>query len=389
MHTRQFRFSKKLVDALPACPAENKSKEIEYSDAEVTGLRLLVNRIGRKSFLFRYTHDGKKRSMKIGKYPDIDIADARTKAFELRALLAKGVDPQGMQGRQMHSLTFRQFFAEHLWPHFEATKRSAKADESRIRCHVLPAFGERNLCDITSLELQQFHNRKKLELCPSTANRIFELIQRGYNLANLWGLVDHNPAKGIRLHRENNRRERFLSDDELRRFLTALKNEKNRSAADAFLFLLATGSRREEALGAKWQDVDLDKRVWYLPHTKSGKSRYVLLNDTALDVLNARKLTGAGAYIFPGINGERTSNPTRAWKRVLQAAGIDPSGMRIHDLRHTHASYLVGVASLHEIAGLLGHANTTTTQRYAHLNSDRLRTASAHVSTLIKEASLG
>ena len=75
-----------------------------------------------------------------------------------------------------------------------------------------------------------------------------------------------------------------------------------------------------------------------------------------------------------------------AWKRVLRRAGIDPKSTRMHDLRHTHASYLVGVASLHEIAGILGHSNTTTTQRYAHLNDERLRQASSHVADLMRSA---
>ena len=79
---RQFRFTKRALDALPPCPENSKAKEIEYSDLEVAGLKVLCNRIGRKSFLFRYVFDGRKRSMKVGGYPETEITDARMKVIE-------------------------------------------------------------------------------------------------------------------------------------------------------------------------------------------------------------------------------------------------------------------------------------------------------------------
>ena len=76
---RQFKFSKKLIDALPPCPADAGSKEVEYSDLEISGLRLQINRVGRRFFLFRYQVGGRKRSMKVGPYPEVSIDDARQK----------------------------------------------------------------------------------------------------------------------------------------------------------------------------------------------------------------------------------------------------------------------------------------------------------------------
>lgn len=387
MAQRQFRFTKKLIEALPPCPAERASKEVEYSDLDVAGLRVVVNRAGRKSFLYRYTFEGRKRATKLGNYPDIDIQAARQAAIECRIQIAKGQDPQATPTLSTPNvLTLDAFWNQHLWPHFQATKRSADADLSRYRNHIQPEFGSEDMRRISALALQQFHNKKKQSHCAATANRIMEVLQRAFNLAVLWGLVDMNPAKSIRLHPELNRRDRYLSAEELPRFMQSLAKEKNRAVADAFLFLLATGTRREEALGAQWAHVDLEKRLWFLPHTKSGKSRYVLLNDVALEILRRRQASRRSEWVFPGTGEGKIGNPTRAWKRVLERAQIDPASFRIHDLRHTHASYLVGVASLHEIAGLLGHSNTNTTQRYAHLNAERLRQASQHVSSLLKGA---
>ena len=367
---------------------DSVSKEVEYSDQEIGGLRLQVNRLGRKAFLFRYQFEGRKRAMKVGGYPEVSIDEARQKVIEWRALLSKGIDPQAVKIEEAKTgLRFQEFFEEHLWPHILATKRSAKADESRIRTHVLPVFGAREMSKITTLEIQQFHNEKKAKLCPATANRIFETIRRAYNLAVSWGLQSHNPAQGIRMFKENNRRERYLSQLELQRFLSALDAAPSQTMADAFRFLLATGTRKNETLQLQWQHVSLERQEIFIPHPKSGKGRHVVLNTVAMDILRQRPLIPGNPYVFAGREvGRGINNPTRAWKGVLKAAGIDPTAFRLHDLRHTHASYLVGVASLHEIAGILGHSNTNTTQRYAHLDNERLRQASSHVADLMNSA---
>lgn len=388
---RQFRFNKRSIDALPPCPATAASKEVEYSDLEIGGLRLQVNRQGRKAFLFRYQIDGRKRAMKVGGYPETSIDEARQKTIEWKALLAKGIDPQLQQdAARTTGITFREFFDLHLWPHTVSTKRSAKADASRFHNHILPVFGHREMARITTLELQRFHNDKKGEVAVATSNRIFELIRHSFNLASTWGLIPPGvrPCDGIRLHKENNKRERYIDPgEELPRLMKSLDAEPSRSAADLFRFLLATGARREEAIQAKWEHISLERRQWRMPMSKSGTARVVILNDMALDILGSRPRIQGNPFVFCGkLPGRPIGNPTRAWKRVLARAGIDPKTTRLHDLRHTHASYLVGVASLHEIAGILGHSNTVTTQRYAHLNDNRLRNASNHVADLMRTA---
>ncbi|KAB2966582.1 site-specific integrase [Zoogloea sp.] len=388
---RQIRFTKRSLDALPPCPVDAASKEIEYSDLEIGGLRVQVNRQGRKAFLFRYQIDGRKRAMKVGGYPETSIDEARQQAIEWKAQIAKGTDPQASRDVMRESgITFREFFDQHLWPHIVSTKRSAKADGSRFQNHILPVFGQREMARITTLELQRFHNDKKGEVAVATSNRVFELIRHAFNLAASWGLIPPGvrPCDGIKLHKENNKRERYLDPaEELPRLMKALEAEPSRSAADLFRFLLATGARREEAVQAKWEHISLERRQWRMPMSKSGMARVVILNEMALDILAGRPRIRGNPFVFTGkLPGRPIANPTRAWKRVLKRAGIDPKTTRLHDLRHTHASYLVGVASLHEIAGILGHSNTSTTQRYAHLNDDRLRAASNHVADLMRSA---
>lgn len=388
---RQFRFTKRSIDTLPPCPADAARKEIEYSDLDIAGLRLLVNRLGRKAFLFRYQIAGRKRAMKVGGYPETAIEEARQKAIEWRALVARGIDPQENRDEARKTgITFQEFFDQYLREHTRLNKRSAKADFSRFQNHILPVFGHREMAKISTLELQRFHSENKNKVAVATSNRIFEIIRHSYNLAASWSVIPPGvrPADGIKLHKENNKRERYIDPgDELFRLLKSLDAEPSKAAADLFRFLLATGTRRAEAIGAKFQHINMERQQWHIPMSKSGMSRVVVLNQAAMDIINARPRVLGNPYIFQGkVPGKPINNPSRAWRRVLLRAGIDPKTTRIHDLRHTHASYLVGVASLHEIAGILGHSNTTTTQRYAHLNDGRLRIASSHVADLMRSA---
>lgn len=384
---RQFRFNKKVIDSLPPHPEGAKAKESEYSDTEVAGLRIIVNRRGRKYFLLRYSFSGSKRSMKLGDYPQMDVAEARQQALDCRRQVATGTDPQAAVAVEAASkLTLRQFVTDDYLPHAYATKRSAKDDEGRMR-NILPEFGDLPLSEISSHAVQQFHDRLRVQRCAATANRHLALLKRCCNLAIIWGkLGGPNPVRGIRMHQENNQRQRYLSGSELRSFLTALDEEPNRSLADALRFLLMTGARRNEVLQARWSSIDLDKQQWYLPHTKSGKSRFILLNDGAIDLLRQRDRPAGHLYVFPGKNvGEPICNPYKGFKRVLDRAGI--SDLRIHDLRHSFASLAINNgATLYEVQHLLGHADSKTSQRYAHMASDNLRKASAHVSAMIAKA---
>ena len=210
---RQFRFNKRGIDALPPCPADARSKEVEYADTDVGGLRLQVNRLGRKSFLFRYQINGRKRAIKVGGYPETTIDDARNRAIEYKAMLAKGCDPQEAQDETRKTgITYQTFYDQYLWPHIASTKRSANADASRFKTHILPALGGKELGKIGPLELQRFHNANKGKVAVATSNRIFELVRHSFVLAEQWALIPagSTPARGIRLWKENNKRERYL-----------------------------------------------------------------------------------------------------------------------------------------------------------------------------------
>ena len=308
---RRIRFTRKVIDALPPCPASHGSSEVEYTSEEAPpGLRLVVTKRGMKSWLFRYvmpnpTGPGTKRAIKVGVHPGMEPAEAIRVCLELRAQIAAGIDPQQMKQDAAQEITLDTFFKEEYWVSAKLL-RSADDVESRWRLHISPTFGKLRFRDLKTADIVRFHDAKRVELCAATSNRLLALLKRVINVAIMHEHCDRNPCRGIRMHPEENIRDRTLSGDEQRRFINALAQEPARVAADFFMFALATAARREECLQMKWSEVFIDEGIWRLPvgRAKSKKSRVIPLNEVARQVLASRAAGGKGVYVFEGKDGK-------------------------------------------------------------------------------------
>jgi len=214
-------------------------------------------------------------------------------------------------------------------------------------------------------------------------------MRRALNLAVSWSLLDRNPAERIGLFNVDNRVEHFLDDAELQRLLKVLRTDSNRLVCNAALFVLSTGARLNEALQARWKDIDKKNRAWRIPagNSKSKQIRSVPLNDSALEVLDQLGTEGKHEYLF--VNPRRRARLTtvsKVWDRLRKEAGLPH--LRLHDLRHQYASFLVNSGrTLYEVQQVLGHSSPTVPQRYAHLSSkalqDAANTASARITTAL------
>lgn len=386
MKSNKFRFTNRALAQLPPHAADSPSRSCEYSDVEVIGLRILVNKQARKYFYFRFVFEGQKRAAKIGEFPATEVQEARKLALEMRAKLDRGLNPQQAHDRAQASPTFEVFAVNEYMPFARQTKRSAKDDECRLRVHAYPRFGSRKLIDIQTREIQQFHADLKDSHCAATANRHLSLLSRMYKLALQWGRVESNPCSGIAKFKENNQRQRFLTPDEIQRMYQAMEGEPK--VVVAFLkFLLLTGARKEEAAQAQWLNIDLENGVWFLPQTKSGRGRYVQLNSEAQMLLRSLPRLESTPWVFPSRRNPDIpiNNPRKAFDRILTAAGIEH--LRLHDLRHTHASLAVNAGiSLSIIQNLLGHKSPVQTMRYSHLMNSTLRNASESIAEVVSKA---
>lgn len=364
-----------LVKAPPPVPAG--TRKVRVTDTELPGFILEVWATGGMTFWLKYTDPARRsREIKIGKASDITAEQARKKARELRAQVALDGDPAAERDRRRAVPTFASFVTDTYLPFAKDRLRSYRDHESFCRLRLIPAWGNRRLDDIRPTDVVELQRALRAEgLSPATVNRYTVLAKRIFNLALRWQAIEgQNPCRHAELAREPGR-ERFLAADQLRRLFQALDTEPSRSAAACIALLALTGARKGEALGLRWEDLDLANRVWTVPaeRSKSGRVRRIALSDAAVAVLLAQPRRADCPWIFA--NAAMTGpieNVRRCWDRIRTVASLPPD-TRIHDLRHTFASLAVGAGrSLYEVQNLLGHSTPNMTTRYAHLANGAL-----------------
>lgn len=215
------------------------------------------------------------------------------------------------------------------------------------------------------------------------AFRIVSLLRKAFNLAMRWGWMTANPAVGIEANPENSRT-RYLSEAEIGRLLKVLKKNPNRTSYDAILFMLLTGCRRGEAFQAQWDQFDDALKIWTKPAatTKQRKFHRVPVSSAVTELLHKRQQRSTSPFVFASHTGAALTDVKKTWARICETAGLED--FRLHDLRHTFASLLVSNGqTLPTIGAMLGHTQTQTTARYAHLFDDSLSTAAELASSAI------
>lgn len=382
------------------CPLDKA--RIEYCDSDLPGLYVEVRVTSQDhgTYYFRYKDRGKKTChQKISRTADISLVEARKQAKKLKAEIALGADPRGEEKSRKAVITFTEFFDDHYMPYVTPRKRSWKRDEELFRLRIKGVFGTKRLNEITRQQIQSFHTALLDQgLSGATCDHHVKLIRQSLNLAIEWDLLDKNPASKVPLFNMDNKVEHYLDDAELDRLLTVLRSDENRAICMVALFLLSTGARLNEALQATWSQIDRQTRVWRIPasNSKSKRVRAVPLNDSALDVL--AQLDTEGHYDNLFVNnristktGEQvgTGKPyttiMKVWGRLRVKAGLPH--LRIHDLRHQYASFLVNAGrTLYEVQQILGHSDPSVTQRYAHLSTKSLQDAANSASIMIRGA---
>ena len=188
----------------------------------------------------------------------------------------------------------------------------------------------------------------------------------------------------------DNKVEHYLDSAQLERLLDVLRGDPNRAVCGIALFLLSTGCRLNEALSATWEQVNLQNRVWRIPalNSKSKRIRSVPLNDSAIAILSGLDTAGEDGYLFVNRQtGKPYTTIMKVWSRLRSKAGLPQ--LRIHDLRHQFASFLVNSGrTLYEVQSILGHSDAKVTQRYAHLSSKALQDAANTASVMMTQGNV-
>jgi len=385
-----LRLTNDIISKGLACPPTKT--RIELCDTELPGLYIEVRATsqGQGTFYWRYKDaTGKTCHQRIGKTSEITLTGARNRAKELRAEIELGADPRGAAKAAKAVITFGEFFDHQLFPYIRPRKRSWKRDVE-LSARWRRDHGTKRLNELTRHQIQTFHSSLLTEgLSPASADHHVKFIRHALNLAVDWEMLAANPAKGVPLFMVDNKVEHLLSETELERLMTVLRKDPNRQVCLIAIWLLSTGCRLNEALQATWAQIDQANRVWRIAAatSKSKRVRSVPLNDSALEVLQQLDTEGQFDHVFVNRQtGKPLTTIMKVWSRLRNKAGLPH--LRIHDLRHQYASFLVNSGrSLFEVQQVLGHASPNVTQRYSHLSSKTLQEAANSASVAIKAAS--
>ncbi len=374
-----LNFTKPSLRNLP--PAPPGKAFMLYYDTQVKGLTLMVSPLGTKTFYFSKKIRGRSEKIKIGRFPDLSVEQARNTAHEHNTAVAKGENPQDKRRAFNQEVTFgelHEWFIENYARHHKA-ESSVLQDIGQFKRH-LSDWRNRKISSITEYDVAQRHQYIGQNNGKYTANRALELIRVMFNKAiELRRWNGSNPTRGIKKFQEI-ARDRFLQADELKKFMDSVNADENETARDYILLSLLTGQRKTNMLEMRWKEVNLDRAEWRIPKTKNGEPLTVHLAPQAITILKHRrkemtKEEKISEWVFPG-EGERGHfhDPKKAWARILKRAGIED--LRIHDLRRTLGSWQTALGASGFIVGKsLGHKSMQATAVYARLNLDPVRTS--------------
>jgi len=367
------------------CPSDKK--RADWFDTDCKGLVLEARITGGKTFHLRYQDSrGRTRQLILADANDVTLSQARLLADKARNQIAMGEDPKEQRATAKAVPTFADFIADQYMPYIKSYKRSWDTDVSLLKNHLLPRFGKRYMDEITRQDIVKMHaDRKASGAAAGSANRLLIMMRYIFNLALKWEVpgVKVNPTKGVPLMEENNKKERYLSVDEAQRLYDAVCKSQNTMLQYIVPMLILTGARKREVLDAKWEDFDFNRLIWRIPISKSGKARHVPLSDGALNILSTMPRDMKCEWTFPNPDTKKPFvSIFCAWDTARESVGL--GDVRVHDLRHSHASFLVNAGrTLYEVQHILGHTQVKTTQRYAHLSHDTLLDATNSVNSAL------
>ena len=387
----------KLTEKVLREAAPIVGRDYQIFDTDVRGFAACIYRGGGRAFTIDYRHAGRQRRMTFGRWPEWPVSAARERAKEIRREIDAGADPLAQRGALREAPRVDDLIERYCAQHLpKLAERNAADQRASLAKLVAPVWGRKLVTDITSTDVDKLLNKiaegrarphkdkpnnraRKLQPAKPTlvrANRMGAVLRKMFTLAVEWGWCADNPAQ--RFHRRiETPRERFLSREEITSLGAALDAAEDRRAAGIIRMCMLTGARLGEVRQARFEQFNLEHLSWSKPPmlTKQRRAHRVPISDETAAIVRQRQLSvpNGTPWLFPGDTpGQPVQEVRRFWAQIQKQCALQD--VRIHDLRHTFASLLVsGGASLEMIGKLLGHSQTQTTLRYAHLMDSPLR----------------
>jgi integrase len=388
---KKFKFTDKAIKALPDNPRTSTSTELEVTDTVVQGRKCLVGKTGSKRFLFRYTFNGRKQSISLGRLGDINVNTARKIAQKHRVSLGEGVNPKGDRDSTDH-LTVDDFFTGHYLPSIKKRKKTWRDDQYRYDVMIAPKIGNLLYRNLRTIDVQQLHlaladqiNKYGKPYAPATCNQALMIIKSMTKYAVNLDVIHTDICLPVKLFRLNNARTRFLSVYELKRLLNVCREYSNKTTAGYIALLALTGLRASEAANIRVKDIDIKKRAIHIPMTKNGKPRTVYLTDAILGFIALIPLKKDNPYLFAGrVEGKTLGSARKTFLKLLAISKINKESVCVHTLRHSYASALaVNNVPILQIKEAMFHQNVNSTLRYSKLTTDSMRETNETLSNLL------
>lgn len=404
--------------------AEVRSARYDLWDSKLPGFGLRVEASGTKTFIARYRADGggrtaPRRFVTLGRYGALTVEEGRKKAREVLGAAAKGEDPAGERQARRREMTVSKLvdlyeaegcFIQRGIHQGRPMKPLTKAYTiSRLRHHVVPLLGHKRVSEVGVTELERFVRdvtegktardekvgpRKRIIVRggEGAARKVFRDFSAVLSFAKRRSIVPDNPCEDAAVRKTDNRRERYLTLDEVRQLgqaFSELEAEGVNSKAVAIARLWAlTGCRRNEIAGLRWSEVDFERGLLILSESKTGKSIRPL-GAAAIALFKGIPRTADSDFVFPAERGDsHYQGAKRLWPKVVKKAQLP--GVTPHTLRHTMGSTATSSGEALALTGaILGHANLRSTAIYAHVQNDPSRRAANRVTKMLAAALSG
>ena len=269
--------------------------------------------------------------------------------------------------------TFKEMMEKYLGEY-----ASKKISEKSFRGYAkkpISYLGDYLLSEVTPKTLNEYKTRRRNDgIGPASLNRELATMKKAFNLAiKEWEWVKDNPVARISMEEENNKRDRWLTDEEEERLLRVCPSWLK----ELVTFALNTGMRVGEIISLEWKGVDLFRKTVTVFKSKNKEPRTIPINKTVFEMLKDKiKVKSISGLVFPSPTHTRFHGTSidHAFKKAVKKARIED--FHFHDLRHTFATRVVQSGKdLYQIQKLLGHKSPAMTQRYAHHSPESLRDA--------------
>ncbi len=373
-----MKFSDRYVQSLKAQAKRYTIFEDNTHRSGTLGLR--VSPAGSKMWVHFYVVEGRRRMVTLGRYPAMTVAEAHAAHADAALALQHGTDPVPAPVDepkvQPETVTVAELVEGFVaWQRDRKKKKTWAEDERQLRHDALPVLGGHRVVDVSRGDIRRLLEAVVDRGAPVAANRLFAVVRRMFKYAILQELIEYSPCYALETPTQEASRERYLDEDELRRFFAALPTAAMWPPTQlALLFVLLTVKRSGEVVHALWSEFDADHTSWTIPRekAKNAQTDTVLLSPQARMVLDAiaRHDVGSGV-VFPSIRGGEPMAQTALARAV--ARNRDHFGLphfTPHDLRRTAATGLARQGTDDKVLSkLLNHkvgGATPTYNRHAY-----------------------